>query len=76
MSKKFTIEVYINNGLKFQYDVDSPESVREHAAAIIQSGYRSNDGKSRFVHWPPHSIVKVKCNGCIPTNYPDVITGT
>jgi hypothetical protein len=73
---KFTIQVYIDNGLVFAYDVPSAHKVREHAAAIIKSGYRHNDGKGEFEHYPPHRIEKVKCAGIIPTNYPDTVSGT
>ena len=70
------IEVYIDNGIKYEYEVKSAENVREHAAAIIKGGYRHNDGKGIFIHWPPHRIDKVQCKGKIPTKYPDTVSGT
>lgn len=72
--EKFTIYVYIDNGVVFSYDVSSAIKVREHADAIIKGGYRHNDGET-FEHYPPHRIVKVKSSN-IPTNYPDTSTGT
>lgn len=72
----FTLHVYIDNGIVYSYNVLSSEKVREHADAIIKGGYRHNDGKTEFVHYPPHRILKVVYKGCIPTKYPDEINGT
>jgi len=74
--KKYTIRVYIDNGVIFEYDVESPEKVREHADAIVKEGYRHNDGKTIFEHYGPHRIKKVQCKALIPTIYPDRMTGT
>lgn len=71
-----TIRVYIDNGDVFEYET-SPEKAREHSAAIISSGYRHNDGKGEYEHYPPHRIMKVKVGGTvIPTSYPDRRSGT
>lgn len=75
MNAEFTIEVYLDDGRVFEYSVKSEEKVREHAAAIIQGGYRHNDGKV-FEHYPPHRIAKVKSNRPISTKYPDKVRGT
>jgi hypothetical protein len=69
---KRIIEVYLDNGVIFSYEVDSPGKVREHTSAIIKTGYRHNDGLI-FEHYPPHRILKVKSNN-IPTKYPDTIS--
>lgn len=37
-SKKITIQVYIDCGNIYKYEVASPESAREHCSAIIQTG--------------------------------------
>lgn len=72
-----TIKVYLDDGRVFEYDVNSPSRAREHAAAIITGGYRHNDGKGEFEHYPPHRILKVKAVGApVPTAYPDVVSGT
>lgn len=71
---QYQIEVYLDNGLIYYYQVPSAEKVREHASAIIQGGYRHNDG-TIFEHFPPHRISKVKSFG-IPTEYPDKVRGT
>jgi hypothetical protein len=76
MDEKFTIKVYLDNGVVYEYDVNSPEKVREHADAIVKTGYRHNDNKGIFEHYPPHRILKVKCEQTIPTNYPDRVSGT
>lgn len=76
MNKTFTIKVYMDDGRIFQYDVDSPDKVREHSDAIIKGGYRHNDGNGTYEHYPTHRIIKVKCSQLIPTNYPDIICGT
>lgn len=71
----YTVQVYLDNGIVFEYDVASPEKVREHADAIIKGGYR-HAGKDGFEHYPPHRILKVKCPQIIDTKYPDRIRGT
>jgi len=71
---EFTVNVYLDDGRIFKYQVESAEKVREHASAIINGGYRHNDGKI-FEHYPPHRILKVKSKN-IPTNYPDTVEGT
>jgi hypothetical protein len=70
----FNIEVYLDDGRVFEYKVASAEKVREHAHAIIMTGYRHNDG-FLFEHYPPHRILKVKSNN-ISTQYKDVTKGT
>lgn len=72
--ESYTISVYLDNGIIFEYSVGSPEKVREHIHAIIQTGYRHNDGEI-FEHYPPHRISKVKSSN-IPTNYKDKPKGT
>jgi predicted SnoaL-like aldol condensation-catalyzing enzyme len=72
---KFTIQVYLDDGRIFEYEVDSPDKAREHASAIINTGYRHNDGVI-FEHYPPHRINKIKCPQIIPTKYPDRVSGT
>jgi hypothetical protein len=73
-TQKFEIQVYLDDGRIFYYEVNSTEKVREHTSAIIATGYRHNDGNV-FEHYPPHRINKVKCEN-IPTNYPDKVKGT
>lgn len=69
-----TISVYLDDGRIFEYDVKDESKAREHASAIVLTGYRHNDGVV-FEHYPPHRILKVKASN-IPTNYPDIIIGT
>ena len=71
----FTICVYIDDGRIFSYEVETEDKVREHSSAIVDRGYRHNDGKE-FEHYPPHRILKVKCKQSIKTNYPDKTNGT
>jgi hypothetical protein len=70
----FSVNVYMDDGRVFSYDVPSADKVREHASAIIVGGYRHNDGEV-FEHYPTHRIVKVKSH-LIPTLYPDTVSGT
>ena len=70
----YTIQVYMDDGRVFSYEVETQGKVREHADAIIKTGYRHNDGED-FEHYPPHRILKVKSKG-IQTNYPDKESGT
>ncbi len=69
------LKVYMKTGDVFDYDV-RVDQVREHAAKIIMNGYRHNDGKTVFEHYPPHEIDKVKVEAWIPTKYPDRRSGT
>lgn len=69
------IEVYLDDGRVFSYEVDSANNVREHSSAIIKSGYIHNDSEGLFEHYPPHRILKVKCKNFIPTKFPDNIDG-
>ena len=72
-----TINVYLDNGLVFSYDVGTPNSAREHAAAIATTGYRHTDNDAGVMeHYPPHRIVKIKCVGGMKTSYPDETRGT
>jgi hypothetical protein len=68
------IEVYLDDGRVFEYEVANEEKVREHASAIIATGYRHNDGEI-FEHYPPHRILKVKSSE-ISTKYLDKTHGT
>ena len=72
-----TISVYMDDGRVFEYQVTDSAKAREHASAIVRSGYRHNDGAGLFEHYPPHRILKVKASGApIPTIYPDTVRGT
>lgn len=75
------ISVYLENGNVHEYDVGLGEAVaREHANAIIQTGYRSvtEDAPDIFTYWPPHQIkkVKVKLDENSTTKYFDNVRGT
>jgi hypothetical protein len=72
--QKKKLEIYLDNGVIFSYDVASQEKVREHAHAIVMTGYRHNDGNV-FEHYPPHRILKVKASN-IDTKYTDTVSGT
>ena len=61
----FTVEVYLDDGRVYEYDVTSAGKVREHATAIVMGGYRHNDGKGEFEHYGPHRVLKVKCEQVI-----------
>lgn len=53
------VSVYINNGNVYEYEVRDYIAGREHASAIIDSGYRHSEGGD-LVWYPPHKILKVK----------------
>lgn len=76
MTDPIKISAYLDNGIVYSYFVASAESAREHAAAIVATGYRHcRDGE--LVHFPPHRITKVKATGeGIGTQYPDEVSGT
>lgn len=73
----FTIRVYIDNGVVYEYDVKTAAQAREHASAIAHGGYRHNNGKGDFVEYPARRIAKVRVTGGrVPTMYPDRVSGT
>ncbi|AFU88015.1 hypothetical protein CcrColossus_gp145 [Caulobacter phage CcrColossus] len=76
----YRIVIYLDDGVTFNYDVDSMSSAREHVSAIIATGYRSVQEKQPniLVHYPPHRIQKVKIIApeAIETGYRDRASGT
>ena len=70
------IRTYLDDGNVASYDCPAV-SGREHAHAIVMTGYRSTDNDTgTLVHYPPHRILKVKVIGGQHTNYPDRWEGT
>jgi hypothetical protein len=71
------IEVYLDDGRIYKYEVASADKAREHCAAIVATGYRHNNGDGVFEHYPAHRILKVKAVGApVPTRYKDESSGT
>ncbi len=71
-----TVSVYLDDGRVFEYAVANPSKGREHASAIVKTGYRHSEGDD--LEWyPPHRILKVKVSGgCESTNYRDSTRAT
>lgn len=70
-----TVEVYIDDGRVFVYQVKNGAKAREHAYQITTEGYRHNDG-TVYEYYPVHRIKKVKVVGKISTKYTDKVRGT
>jgi hypothetical protein len=74
------IQVYVDTGNVFEYEVGNEAKAREHAAAIIATGYRSvNEDDPLTLTWfPPHRINKVvvKLNENSTTKYFDKVLST
>lgn len=71
------MEIYLDDGRVFSYEVPSDDKGREHASAIVSTGYRHNDGTGTFEWYPPHRILKVKVTGgVVRTKYTDEVSGT
>lgn len=71
------VKVYLDNGNVFEYKVITARQARDHADAIIKTGYRSCQNKGELEHYPPHRIMRVKIIGeTITTGYPDEVSGT
>jgi hypothetical protein len=72
------VQVYIDYGLVFEYEVSDPMKGREHAGAIVKDGYRHTAVGSRDLEWfPPHRILKVKVeDGAESTKYLDTTRAT
>jgi len=73
---KSKISIYLNDGRVFDYECASPMKGREHAYAIVTTGYRHTEGND--LEWyPPHKIEKVKVSGaCESTAYRDKTRAT
>lgn len=57
-----TIRVYLVNGRRFEYDVTTTEKAREHADAIVNRGWRTDD-ENDLIYFPPHQVLKVVIKG-------------
>jgi hypothetical protein len=74
--QEVTVEVYLDDGRVFEYEIPDSANIREHAYAIITEGYRRCDD-GVFTWYPPYRIRKVKCkHPAINTKYPDRVRGT
>lgn len=61
---KTEIEIYMDFGVVFSYYVDNTSKAREHADAIIKTGYRHTPKGSEDLEWyPPCRIKKIKIIG-------------
>jgi hypothetical protein len=71
------LTVYVGPN-KYAYEVSEPHKGREHAAAIIATGYRHTPRGSMDLTWfPPHKIEKVVvAGGAGGTQYQDVPAAT
>jgi hypothetical protein len=74
------ISVYVDTGNVHEYDVPTEAAAREHADAIIKTGYRSaqTDDPLVLTWWPPHRIskVKIKLDAPSATAYTDKVRAT
>jgi len=72
------VSVYLDDGRVFEYEVSNQGRGREHASAIIKTGYRSTPKGSTDLEWyPPHRIFKVKVEGGGGvTRYRDTVRAT
>ena len=72
------VQVYLDNGVVFEYTVSNPIKGREHAHAIVTTGYRHTpQGSSDLVWYPPHRISQVKVQGGgESTQYKDIARAT
>lgn len=70
------VSVYLDDGRVFDYDVKSVSKGREHASAIIKTGYRHSEEED--LEWyPPHRIEKVRVEGgCESSLYKDKTRAT
>jgi hypothetical protein len=69
------ISVYMDDGRVFEYTVTSPDKAREHASAIVTTGYRHNEGDT--LEWyPPHRVLKVVAQEAGESRYVDSVRAT
>jgi hypothetical protein len=55
-----TIQVYLDDGVFFEYETKGVYSARWQVEDIAVHGYHHNDGGCDFEHYPPHRISKIK----------------
>ena len=53
-----TLNVYMQDGRVFKYDVCDQAKAREHAHRIITTGWR-NESKGIMEYYPVHQVLKV-----------------
>ncbi len=72
------VNVYMDDGRVYQYEVSSQSKAREHCQAIAMSGYRHIEPDGTFEHYGPHRITKIKVTGGAfkPDHYPETAIGT
>lgn len=77
---KAKINVYVDTGNVYSYEVSNEASAREHADAILKNGYRSVsiENPCEITCWPTHRISKVKIilEIASTTSYTDSVKGT
>lgn len=73
-----TVRVYMDTGVVHTYDVSDPMKGREHAAAIVKTGYRHTPKNSKDMEWfPPARVEKVVVEGgAESTRYRDTSEAT
>ena len=54
-----TINVYMQDGRLFEYEVDDSVKAREHAHRIVNYGWRNVNGKGIMEYYPVHQVLKV-----------------
>lgn len=72
------LSIYMDDGRVFEYEVADAMKGREHAAAVLKSGYRHTPEGSADLEWyPAHRILKVKVVGAgESTAYHDTVRAT
>lgn len=70
MNDKITLAVYIDDGNVYEYDVANAAKAREHASAILNTGFRNTPDGTDDLEWlPVHRIVKVVAKGAGESMY-------
>lgn len=58
------VSIYLDSSVVYEYEVADAMKGREHAAAIIATGYRHTPTDTKDLEWfPPHRVLKVKVEG-------------
>ena len=72
------ISVYLDNGVVYEYEVDTPERARDHVYQIITTGCRHTEKDSKDLVWfPPHRLYKVVAtNSAESSKYRDTVRAT
>lgn len=71
---EFKIDIYLDNGITYSYNVNSKDELKSNVDYIIKNGYRHKNSED-FTHYSPHKVLKIK-SSTISTKYVNKLKDT